>query len=181
MAVEAKISDPDVATELKAREFVEAKAISVKEVNGVTFSQNKINELVDGIMENKISEKSVSDFMDTVVDKHLENRLHWADKEEPTKSGVVSTLKNQKEKPIAYVLERTNRETNEKFYVGKEIPTKEQDQDTPHKDLFIGSDLDKVKETIDKIYVSRTCSLVKKGVDNDKSMTQQVKERGVEL
>ncbi len=169
----------DVATQKMPKTFVEELTNNARDEHDVLFSQNQIDSMVTGIEENKISEKGTEEYINTVVEKHKEKGLRWEDKPEPTQSGVVATMKDKDNQTVSYLLERTNKETQEKFYVAKEIQKK--GDEVNHKDLFTGNKIDKIKDTVSKIQVARTCASVRKEAEQGKNVAQKQQERGMEL
>ncbi len=168
-------------------EILEDITGKINEKYHVEFSQNQVNKLALAIEENKISKDGVELLLTEVGQKYHERGLNWKDKDEPTKSGVVSSLKDKNNITAAYIVERTNKESGDKFYIAKEIQLTKEEGKVNHVDMFMSSKLEMLKNSVPKAYLSRMCNKISKEVsvtDNAKRINKDEKcvgDKGINI
>lgn len=164
----------EVATQEKKYEDYQIKNAKVEELNnkakadGVLFSDSKLEFMDNGLDNKKISEGKLEKYVETVIKHHKNRGINWENKEKDNDTGTIAVLKDKDDKVLSSIIERTNSQTNEKFYcanlqMGEKTRT-----------LFTSNDPQNVKDGLDKIEVNRSANQVSYGI---KMGIQKAKEK----
>lgn len=101
----SKLSESINKTEHKYSNYLD-QLIEFAENQGVNISEKKQAVLLHGLTSYKVSTSGIENFVKDTIERHKDRGLHWDDKKEPTKTGVVSVLRDINGEKKAFIIDQ---------------------------------------------------------------------------
>lgn len=118
---------------------------------GLTLPKNQMELIRVSIEENKIPIKTHLDQIEKIAEKHSEKGLSWCIREDHNPKYPILYYVDKNSSINAYVIERTNKETQERFFVANRI-----NNNGEHLKIASNSSLDAIRNNVAAYYTGAT-------------------------
>lgn len=146
---------------------------------GLQMPKSRIEEMNTALNEGKVSVKVMQEIIDRTVEKHNQKGLAFWENRDRKENQPLLKYMDKNDKTHAFIAERTNSSTHEKFFAANIVENGKQVQ------LGTNKNLEALQNRVRAYYVGITMNEIKqainRGVEEKKPEPAKQKEKGLDL